>query len=168
PPSARVSPAGGTGGGGYWGFDATTRRQDKSAAPSLVVPRHGGQLVQILQQDAAALQVQDAVLAPELELAVDALAGGADEDAELLLGNVNLGTEIGSQRAEAAGEAHRQRLQHGFLHALALPADALAQQHDDLDGDLGLTFEEAQKILTAEHEQFRGFAGGGVGAAALA
>src|SRR5262249_31134990 len=131
-------------------------------------PRHRGQLGQVLQQDAAALQVQNAVLAPELELAVDAFAGGADEDAELLLGNMNLGAEIGGERAEAAREAHRQGLQHGFLHALALPADALAEQHDDLDGDLGLALEEAKKVLAAEHEQFRRLAGGGVCTPALA
>src|SRR3954462_5503685 len=102
-----------------------------------VVPCHRRQLGHVLQQYPAALQVQNAVLAPELQLAVDALAGGADEDAELLLRDVHLGAEIFAQRAEPSGEAHRQRLQHGFLHPLALPADALAQQHDDLDRHLG-------------------------------
>src|SRR5207244_10049823 len=106
--------------------------------PILLVPRHRRQLGHVLQQDTAALQVQYAVLAPELELAVDAFAGGADEDAELFLRDVHLGTEIRRQRAQPAREAHRQRLQHGFFHALALPADALAQQHDDLDRNLRL------------------------------
>ena len=47
----------------------------------LLVPRHRRQLGHVLQQDAAALQVQNAVLAPELQLAVDAFARGADEHA---------------------------------------------------------------------------------------
>ena len=63
-------------------------------ARPLIVPRHRRQLGHVLQQDATALQVEDAVLAPELQLTVDALAGGADEDAELFLRNVHFGTEI--------------------------------------------------------------------------
>src|SRR5215470_9513371 len=92
---------------------------------TLFVARNRGQPVHVLQQDAAALQVQNAVLAPALQLPVDALARGADENAELLLRDVHLGAEIGGQRTEPAREPHRQRLQHGFLHPLALPADAL-------------------------------------------
>jgi hypothetical protein len=63
--------------------------------PPLLVPRDCGEPVQILQQDAAALQVQNAVLAPGLELAVDAFARGADEHPELLLRDMHLGAEIG-------------------------------------------------------------------------
>src|SRR5207248_938903 len=81
---------------------------------------------------------------------------------------MNLGAEIGGERAKAAREAHRQRLQHGFLHALALIADALAEQHDDLDGDLGLALKEAQKVLATQHEQFRRLARGGIRRAVLA
>ncbi len=55
-----------------------------------------------------------------------------------------------------------------FLHALALPADALAQQRDDLDRDLRLALEEAEKVLAPQHEQFAGFAGGRIRQAALA
>src|SRR6185369_7715159 len=51
---------------------------------------------------------------------------------------------------------------------LALPADALAQQHHDLDRDLRLAFEEGEEILAPQHEQFRRLAGGGVRSAALA
>src|SRR5207245_6075303 len=119
-------------------------------------------------QDAAALQIQNAVLAPELQLTVDAFARGADEDAELFLRDMNLGAKIRRQRTEPPRQTHRQRLQHGFLHPLALPADALAQQHDDLDRDFWLALEEAQKILPPQHEQFRGLASGGVGRAVLA
>src|SRR5262249_17951625 len=100
---------------------------------ALFVARDRGQLVEILQQHAAALQIEDAVLAPGLQLAVHALARRADEDAELFLRDVHLRSEIGGERAEAAGQPNRQRLEHRFLHPLALPADALAQQLDDLD-----------------------------------
>ena len=60
-----------------------------------------------LQENAAApLQIENAVLAPELQLAVDAFAGGADEDPELLLRDMHLGAEIGcrARRAGAPGE----------------------------------------------------------------
>src|SRR5439155_8126447 len=106
--------------------------------------------VQILQQDAAALQVENAVLAPELQLTVDALARGADEDAELLLRNMNFRSEIGGQCAEPARQPYRQRLQHGFFHPLALPADALAQQRDDLDRDFRLALQEGEEILAPQ------------------
>jgi hypothetical protein len=49
-----------------------------------------------------ALQNQNAVLAPELQLAVDAFAHGADENAELFLRDVHFGTEI-------AASAHSRR-----------------------------------------------------------
>ena len=68
----------------------------------LLVPRDRGQLGHVLQQNAPALQVQNAVLAPELQLTVDAFARGADEDAELLLRDVHLGAEIGGQRSRRA------------------------------------------------------------------
>src|SRR5271166_5439430 len=51
----------------------------------LFVARDRGQLGHVPQQDAAALQVQNAVLAPGLELTIDAFARCADEDAELFL-----------------------------------------------------------------------------------
>src|SRR6185437_10999221 len=81
----------------------------------LFVARHRGQLRHVLQQDAAALQIEDAVAAPGLKLAIDAFARGADEDAELLLRNMNLGAEIGRQRAEPARQPYRQRLQGGAV-----------------------------------------------------
>src|SRR5438105_12912891 len=118
----------------------------------LLVPCNRGQPVQVLQQDAAALQIEDAVLAPALQLTVDAFARGADEHAELFLRDVHFGTEISGERAEPARQADRQRLQHRFLHPLALPADALAQQLDDLDRDLGLALEVAQKILAPQYK----------------
>src|SRR5437879_1240080 len=118
----------------------------------LLVARDRGQTIQVLQQDAAALQVQNAVLAPGLQLAVDAFARGADEHAELFLRDVHFGTEISGERAKPARQADRQRLQHRFLHPLALPADALAQQLDDLDRDLGLALEVAQKILAPQYK----------------
>ena len=49
-----------------------------------------------------------------------------------------------------------------------MPANPLAQQHDDLDRDLRLAFEVGEKILAAQHEQFGRLAGGGIGGAALA
>src|SRR5262245_58032023 len=106
--------------------------QTTVAPPELLVLRDPVQLVEVLQQDAAALQIEDAVLAPGLQLPVDALACGADEDAKLFLGDMDLGTEILGQCAEPPCQPDRQRLQHRFLHPLALPADALAQQLDDL------------------------------------
>src|SRR5438034_1060729 len=111
-----------------------------------LVPCRRRQLGHVLQQYPSALQVQNAVLAPQLQLTVDALAGGADEDAELLLRDVHFGTEVGGECAEPSRQANRQRLQHGFLHSLALPANALAQQHHDLDRDLRLALQERQKI----------------------
>src|ERR1700760_878972 len=98
----------------------------------LFVARDRGEPGQVLQQDAAALQVEDAILAPGLQLTIDALARGADEDAELLLRDMHLGAEIGGERAEPARQPDRERLQHRFFHALALIADALAPQLDGL------------------------------------
>src|SRR4051794_28013447 len=134
----------------------------------LLVPRDRRQLGHVPQQDAAALEIEDRLLAPGLKLAVDALAGGADENAELLLRDVHLRAEIGGERAKASREANRQRLEHGLFHALALPADALAQQRDDLDPDLRLAFEESEKVFAPQHEQLAGFARGRVRSAALA
>src|SRR5437867_10952346 len=114
-----------------------------------LVPCHRRQLGHVLQQYPSALQVQNAVLAPELQLTVDAFAGGADEDAELLLRDMHFGTKIGGERAKPSRQADRQRLQHRFLHPLALPADTLAQQHHDLDRDLGLALQEGQEILAS-------------------
>ena len=130
----------------------------RSELLDLLVPRDRRQLGHVPQQDAAALEIEDRFLAPGLKLAVDALAGGADEDAELLLRDVHLRAEIGGERAEAPREANRQRLEHGLFHALALPADALAQQRDDLDPDLRLALEESEKVFAPQHEQFAGFA----------
>src|ERR1700724_1754543 len=84
-------------------------KEPRSLRP-LLVPRDRGQPVQILQQDAAALQVQDAVLAPGLELTVDAFARRADEHPEVFLGDVHLGAEIGGERAEPARQPGRQRM----------------------------------------------------------
>src|SRR6476646_1891380 len=80
------------------------RRCRPRRSEALLVPRHRRQPVQVLQQDAAALQVENAVLAPELQLTVDAFAGGADEDAELFLRDVHFGTEIGGKCAEPPRE----------------------------------------------------------------
>src|SRR5216683_5937890 len=146
---------------------ATADDDDASRAP-LIVARDRGQLVQVLQQDAAALQVQNTVLAPGLQLTVDAFARRADEDPELLLRDVHFRSVVGAERAKPAREADRQRLQHRFFHPLALPADALAQQHDDLDRDLRFAFEMAQEILSSQHEQFRRLARGRIRGAALA
>src|SRR6476659_2527489 len=82
---------------------STSKTELVKTAVSLV-PCHRRQLGHVLQQDASALQVKDAVPAPQLQLAVDAFAGGADKDAELLLRDVHLGPEIGGKRAESAGE----------------------------------------------------------------
>ncbi len=79
------------------------------AFPSLV-PCHRGQLGHILQQDAAALQVQNAILAPELQLTVDAFARRADEDTELLLRDVDFRSEIRRQRTQPSRQANRQRV----------------------------------------------------------
>src|SRR5712672_517952 len=140
----------------------------RCGAALLLVTRHRGEPVHVQQQNAAALQVENAVLAPELQLTIDAFARGADEDPELLLRDVHLGSVIGSQRAEPARQTHRQRLQHRFLHPLALPANPLTQQLDDFDRDARLALEMAEKILAPQHEQFSRLAGGGVRGAALA
>ena len=89
------------------------------------------ELRQVEQQDAAALQIEDSVLAPLLQLAIDAFARRADEDAKLLLRDVDFGAEIRRQRAQPPRQAHRQRLQHRLFHPLADPADPLAQQLDE-------------------------------------
>src|SRR5579871_2645935 len=127
-----------------------------------------GQLGYVPQQDAAALQVQNAVLPPGLQLAVDALARCADEDAELLLRDMHLGAKIGGERAEPPREPHRQGLQHRFLHPLALPADALAEQLNDLDRDLRLALEMAEKILPPQHYQLGSLTGSRIRGTALA
>jgi hypothetical protein len=51
--------------------------------------------------------------------------GGADEDPELFLRDMHLGAEIGCEHTEPARQANRQRLQNGFLHPLAVPANPL-------------------------------------------
>src|SRR6185312_9182451 len=89
------------------------------------------------------------------------------EDAELLLRNMHFGPKIGSQRAKPPRETDRQRLQDGFLHPLAHPANALAQQHDQLDRDLRLALEKAEKILPPQYEQFGRLARGRIRRAAL-
>src|SRR5450755_4624718 len=124
-------------------------------AALLLVTRHRGEPVHVQQQNAAALQIENVFLAPELQLTVDAFARGADEDAELLLRDVHFGSVIGGQRAEPSRQTHRQRLQHRFLHPLALPANQLTQQLDDFDRDARLALEVAEKILAPPHEQFR-------------
>ena len=53
-------------------------------------------------------------------------ARGADENPELLLRDMHLGSEIGGQRAKPPCETNRQRLQDRFLHPLAHPANPLA------------------------------------------
>src|SRR5438105_6039935 len=103
-----------------------------------------------------------------LRLFADSFARGADEHPELFLRDMHFGAEIGGERAEPPCEPDRQWLQHRFLHPLALPADALTQQLDDLDRDLRLALEMAQEILTPQHEQFGRLAGGRVRRAALA
>src|SRR5262245_18818101 len=90
-----------------------------------VVARDSCQLAQVLQQNAAPLEVQDTILAPDLQLTIDAFARRADENPELLLRDVHFRSIIGGERAEPAREPDRQRLQHRFFHPLALPADAL-------------------------------------------
>src|SRR5437868_3415864 len=139
------------------GSTSFNRTRESSA---LFVARDRGQAGYVLQQDAAPLQVEDAVLAPGLKLPVDAFTRRTDEDAELLLRDVHLGAETAPQRAEPPPQPPRQRLEHRFFHALALPADALAQQLDDLDRDLRLTLEKGQEILPPQHEQFRHLARG--------
>ena len=114
----------------------------RCAATRCAPPRSAGH---VLQQNPAALQVQNAVLAPLLQLTVDAFARRTDEHAELLLRDMHLGAEIGGQRAEPSRQPYRQRLQHRFLHPLALPANPLAQQLDQLDRDARLAFEMARK-----------------------
>src|ERR1700761_8862821 len=74
----------------------------RAVSRALFVARDGGEPGHVLQQDAPALQIEDAVLAPGLQLTVDAFARGADEDAELLLRDVDLGAEIGCERTEPA------------------------------------------------------------------
>jgi hypothetical protein len=49
-----------------------------------------------------------------------------------------------------------------------LPANALAQQCDDLDRDLRLPLEKGEEVFAPQHEQFAGFARGRVRGAALA
>src|SRR5450755_789155 len=133
----------------------------------LFVARDRGQSRHVLQQNSSPLQVENAVFPPLLQLPIDAFARRADEHPELLLRDVHFGTEVLRERAEPARQPHRQRLQHRFLHPLALPADALAQQLDDLDRDLGLALEMAEKILLPQHEQLRMLARGGVRRALL-
>jgi multidrug efflux pump subunit AcrB len=151
----------------FWRFGKKLLATD-GIAPPLFVPRHRGQLGHVLQQDAATLQVENAVLAPELQLTVDAFTRSTDEHPELFLRNMHLRAEIGCQRAEPARQPDRQRLQHRFLHPLAHPANPLAQQLDQLDRDARFTLQMAEEIFAAQHEQFGRLAGGGVGGAALA
>src|SRR5437868_525670 len=139
-----------------------------TSTAALFVARHRGQPAHVQEQDTAALQVQNSVLAPLLQLTVDAFARGADEDAELFLRNMHLGSEVGGQRAQPARQPHRQRLQHRFLHPLAYPADPLAQEDDELDRDARLAFEMGEEVLATQHEQFGRLAGGGIGGAILA
>ena len=70
-----------------------------SLGNALRIPRDVGQTAHVLEQDAAALKIENAVLAPLLELPVDALARRADVNAELLLGDMDLRPVIVGERA---------------------------------------------------------------------
>src|SRR5689334_4856090 len=102
-------------------YVSTARRKDGRAAStwknrdapmSSVVAGDRVEARHVLQQDAAALQIQNAILAPGLQLPVDAFASGADEYAELLLRDVDLGAEIFGQCTQPPRQSDRQRLQH--------------------------------------------------------
>src|SRR5882757_7584398 len=73
----------------------------------------------VRQLNSLALRIRRAVLAPELQLAVDAFARGADGHPEFLLRLTHPGVEIGGHRAEPAPEADLQRLRHGLLRPRA-------------------------------------------------
>jgi hypothetical protein len=77
-------------------------------------------------------------------------------------------SEPKSDAAKSSRQAHRQRLEHRFFHSLAHPADALAQQHDQLDCDPWLPLEKTEKILPPQHEQLGRLAGGRIRVAILA
>src|SRR6266851_2978894 len=69
----------------------------------------------VRQLNSPALRIGRAVPAPELQLAVDAFARGADGDGEVLLRPPHPGVEIGGHRAELTPEANLQRLLHRLL-----------------------------------------------------
>jgi hypothetical protein len=48
-------------------------------APALLIPRHRRQFAHVLQQNPAGPQIQNAVLAPELQLPIDVFGRNADE-----------------------------------------------------------------------------------------
>jgi hypothetical protein len=101
-------------------------------------------------------------------LTVDALARGADEDAELFLRNMHFRSEIGRQR-------HQPRASRtGSGCSMDSSIRSLCQRmrwHNSvmiLMATLGSRSRKARKILAPQHEQFGRFAGGGVRGAALA
>jgi hypothetical protein len=71
----------------------------KEGRIGLFVARDRGQSRHVLQQNSTALQIENALFTPLLQLPIDAFARRADEHSELLLRDMNLRTEVLRERA---------------------------------------------------------------------
>jgi hypothetical protein len=76
--------------------------------------------------------------------------------------------EILDENGKPPRQSHLKWQQRRFFHALAHPADALAQKFDDADRHPRVLFEKAQKIAAAQNEKLAGFGGDRIGGARLA
>src|SRR3954451_2237579 len=73
----------------------------------LFVARDCGQSRHVLQQNSTALQVENAVFTPLLQLPINAFARRADEHPELLLRDVHFGAKVFRERTKPARQPDR-------------------------------------------------------------
>jgi hypothetical protein len=100
-------------------------------------------------------------------LPIDAFACRADIISELFLRNVDLIAEVLAESQEAPGEPDRQRQQGRLFEAVGHPAQALAKEFDDANGNLRVFVEEYQEIRALQKKKLACFCGHGIGRASL-
>src|SRR4051794_14504403 len=112
--------------------------------------------------NAASPEIDEPALLPAPQLPVHAFAGCTDEDRELLLRNIDLGAVIFAEGEEPPREARLQGKEARLLHALAHPADPVAEELDEADRDRRPAFEKTEEIAAPKHEKLAPFDGHGV------
>ena len=118
----------------------------------LLVPRHGRQLGHVLKQDSSALQVQNAVLAPELQLAIDAFAAAPTN-------TPSCSCEMCTSEPKSVDNAHSRRASRtGSGCSMDSSIRSLCQRIRWQSSSMiliaiaRLAFEMAEKILAPQHE----------------
>src|SRR5579871_479222 len=96
------------------------------------------------------------------ELLVDALAGAADDRAELGLRQMQfqhlavdlLPAKAHGQLQQGLGDAAFDMTEHQILDLLAGPSQALAQDLDQLEADIGVPFKTRHQVAPVQHQEF--------------